>query len=116
MVFRHENQGAASWGVLLDSLRDDDPAVFIRADLADESAERWESWLDRHSLCFVEIVLSEAGQAGGGSCDFLDADDDAIEELEEICVRLPFPAHPVSEDEPGTRWFLGQRGDLGRVP
>ncbi|WP_308294009.1 SMI1/KNR4 family protein [Streptomyces sp. UNOC14_S4] len=37
LVFRHENQGAASWGILLDSLQDDDPAVFIRPDLADKS-------------------------------------------------------------------------------
>lgn len=43
LVFRHENQGAASWGILLDSLldEDEDPAVVVRLDLADKSAERW---------------------------------------------------------------------------
>ncbi|MCQ4210497.1 SMI1/KNR4 family protein [Streptomyces longispororuber] len=105
LVFRHENQGAASWGVLLDSLQDDDPAVFIRLDLADKSAERWEDWLERLSLCFVEIILSESLQADEELCDFLDPDGDSLELLETNSVRLPFPAYPIGEE---TRWFLGQ--------
>ncbi|WP_236244694.1 SMI1/KNR4 family protein [Streptomyces sp. CC210A] len=105
LVFRHENQGAASWGILLDSLQDDDPAVFIRLDLADKSAERWQEWLERLSLCFVEIALSEFLQADGELCDFLAPDDDSFEPLETNFVRLPFPAYPVGEE---TRWFLGQ--------
>ncbi|MFI6729585.1 SMI1/KNR4 family protein [Streptomyces atratus] len=108
LVFRHENQGAASWGILLDSLQDDDPAVFIRSDLADKTAERWDGWLERLSLCFVEIVLSESVQADGESCDFLDPDDNSIELLEGNCVQLPFPAYPIGEEEHATRWFLGQ--------
>ncbi|MEU2601918.1 SMI1/KNR4 family protein [Streptomyces hirsutus] len=107
LVFRHENQGAASWGILLDSLREDDPAVFIRSDLADKSAERWEDWLERLSLCFVEIVLSKSLQADEEHCDFLDPDDDSIESLEANSVRLPFPAYPLGEEH-GIRWFLGQ--------
>ncbi|MFB7368963.1 SMI1/KNR4 family protein [Streptomyces sp. NPDC056222] len=108
LVFRHENQGAASWGVLLDSLQDEDPAVFIRPDLADKSAERWEGWLERLSLCFVEIVLSESVQADGELCDYLEPDDDSGELLEANAVRLPFPAYPIGEEEHGSRWFLGQ--------
>lgn len=103
LVFRHENQGAATWGVLLDSLQDDDPAVFIRLDLADRSAERWEEWLERLSLCFVEIVLSESLQADEELCDFLDLNDDSVKLLETNFVRLPFPAYPLGEK---TRWFL----------
>lgn len=105
LVFRHENQGAASWGVLLSSLQDDDPAVLVRLDLADKNAERWEDWLERLSLCFVEIILSESLQADEDLCDFLDPDDDSVELLEANAVRLPFPAYPAGE---GTRWFLGQ--------
>lgn len=105
LVFRHENQGAASWGILIDGLRDDDPAVFIRPDLADKSAERWEHWLERLSLCFVEIVLSESLQADEGICDFLDPDDADLELLETDFVRLPFPAYPAGEE---IRWFLGR--------
>ncbi|MEU7037364.1 SMI1/KNR4 family protein [Streptomyces sp. NPDC046237] len=105
LVFRHENQGAASWGILVDSLQDDDPAVFIRLDLADKSAERWEEWLERLSLCFVEIVLSESLQADEELCDFLDPDDDSVKLLETNFVRLAFPAYPVGEE---TRWFTGR--------
>ncbi|MFE1873004.1 SMI1/KNR4 family protein [Streptomyces sp. NPDC059496] len=108
LVFRHENQGASSWGIRLDRLQDDDPAVFIRADLADKSAEQWEGWLERLSLCFVEIVLSESVQAGEAPCDFLGPDDDSIELLEENCLQLSFPAYPIGEEEHATRWFLGQ--------
>ncbi|MFJ9061977.1 SMI1/KNR4 family protein [Streptomyces sp. NPDC102409] len=108
LVFRHENQGAASWGILLDTLVDEDPAVFIRADLADKAAERWESWLERVSLCFIEIMLSECVQAGVGLCDFLcDFDDYGVEVLEQNCTRLPFPAYPMGEEEQSIRWFLG---------
>ncbi|WP_433543664.1 SMI1/KNR4 family protein (plasmid) [Streptomyces sp. CA-294286] len=105
LVFRHENQGAASWGIPLDSLPDDDPAVAVRLDLADKGAERWEEWLARLSLCFVEIVLSEALQADEELCDFLDPDDNSLELLETNFLRLPFPAYPMGEE---TRWFLGQ--------
>ena len=105
LVFRHENQGAACWGILLDSLQEEDPAVFIRLDLADKSAERWEGWLERLSLCFVEIILSESLQADEEICDFLDPDGDILELLETNSVRLPFPAYPIGEE---TRWFLGQ--------
>ncbi|MFB0632413.1 SMI1/KNR4 family protein [Streptomyces sp. AB3(2024)] len=108
LVFRHENQGAASWGILLDNLRDDDPAVVIRPDLADKGAERWEEWLERLSLCFVEIVLSESLHADEGLCDFLDPDDDSIALLEENAARLPFPACPIGEEDHAIRWFLGR--------
>lgn len=108
LVFRHENQGAASWGLLLATMHEDDPAVFIRPGLADKSAERWEGWLERLSLCFVEIVLSESLQAGGELCDFLDPGGDGIAALEEHFVTLPFPAYPLGEGEDGIRWFLGQ--------
>ncbi|MDQ1042338.1 hypothetical protein QFZ76_000574 [Streptomyces sp. V4I2] len=107
LVFRHENQGAASWGLLLDSLQDDDPAVCVRPDLADKSAERWEDWLERLSLCFVEIILSESLRADEDLCAFLDPDEDSIELLEANAVRLPFPVYPTGQEH-GSRWFLGQ--------
>ncbi|WP_409474683.1 SMI1/KNR4 family protein [Streptomyces sp. HC307] len=118
LVFRHENQGAASWGILLDSLQENDPAVFIRLDLADKSAERWEDWLERLSLCFVEIILSESLQADEELCDFLDPDDDSVQLLEANFARLPFPAYPTGQEH-GSRWFLGQdvllRDDGGAI-
>ncbi|MEU8763931.1 SMI1/KNR4 family protein [Streptomyces sp. NPDC048659] len=117
LVFRHENQGAVSWGILLDCLEDDDPAVFSRTDLADKSAERWEGWLERLSLCFVEIVLSESLHTDETLCDYLDSDDSDVELLEENYVRLPFPEYPIGDEHNGIRWFLGQdallRDDAG---
>ncbi|MEU7068137.1 SMI1/KNR4 family protein [Streptomyces sp. NPDC046161] len=109
LVFRHENQGAALWGIILKNIQDEDPAVFMRRDLADKSAERWEPWLGHLSLCFVEIVLSESVQVQADEelCDFLDTDDDSVELLEENAIRLPFPAYPAGEEH-GSRWFLGQ--------
>ncbi|MFD0019812.1 SMI1/KNR4 family protein [Streptomyces sp. NPDC058382] len=109
LVFRHENQGAASWGILLDELSAEDPAVFVRADLADKSAECWERWLERLSLCFVEIVLSESLQADDGLCDFLgDFDHHGVEVLEQNCARLPLPECSTAEQEGAVRWFLGR--------
>ncbi|NYH51447.1 hypothetical protein HNR06_001036 [Nocardiopsis arvandica] len=109
LVFRHENQGAASWGILLQTLREEDPAVLIRADLADRSVERWERWMDRFSVCCVEIVLSESVQAGGEVCGFLHepAEEDLLV-LEQTFVRLPLPQYPAGGNGPGIRWFLGQ--------
>ncbi|MFF4953256.1 hypothetical protein [Streptomyces chattanoogensis] len=62
-------------------------------------------WLERLSLCLVEIILSESPQADEGICDFLDPDDDSLELPEANSVRLPFPAYPIGEE---TRWFVGQ--------
>lgn len=106
LVFRDENQGAARWGVLLRDLDQDDPPVRMRPDLADKSREKWEDWLDRTSLAFVEIVLSESLHAPDGLVDFLDAlAEEDLEELEQHGVRLPFPPYPQGT-EPGIRWFL----------
>ncbi|MFG3205317.1 hypothetical protein [Streptomyces sp. NPDC048192] len=41
LVFREENQGACSWGVLLEDLDQADPGVHVLADLADRQAQRW---------------------------------------------------------------------------
>ncbi|MEV4332826.1 SMI1/KNR4 family protein [Streptomyces sp. NPDC049597] len=106
LVFRDENQGAARWGILLADLAQEDPAVRIRPDLADKSREKWEDWLARTSLAFVEIVLSESLHAPDDLVDVLDGlDEQDAEELEQHGVRLPFPPYPPGE-EPGTRWFL----------
>ncbi|MFI2373072.1 SMI1/KNR4 family protein [Streptomyces sp. NPDC018833] len=105
LVFRDENQGAARWGILLADLSLDDPPVRIRPDLADKSREKWEPWLERTSLAFLEIVLSEATQAPDELVDFLDAPDEGIvAALEKDGVRLAFSACPPGE--PSLRWFL----------
>jgi hypothetical protein len=106
LVFRDENQGTARWGIPLTDLAQEDPPVRMRPDLADESREAWEDWLDRTSLAFVEIVLSESLYAPDDLVDVLDAlEEEYLEELERQGVRLPLPAYPLGE-EPGSRWFL----------
>lgn len=103
LVFREENQGAASWGVLLADIGAEDPPVRIRPDLADREAEHWEPWLDAFSVSCVEIVLSEALQADEPVCDHGDFED--FEELERRFTRLPFPAYP--EGEEGETFYAG---------
>ncbi|MEW1547691.1 SMI1/KNR4 family protein [Streptomyces tsukubensis] len=110
LVFRRSDEGDASWGIPLDRRAESDPPVGIRAHLPDGTAERWEGWLERLSLCFVELVLSGSLRAPGRPCAFLDPDDTHIELLEEHAVRLPFPPCPVGREEDGGRWFLA--GDV----
>lgn len=108
LVFRHENQGSASWGVLITDLRHPDPTVFIRANLAEREAERWDPWLSRLSLAFIEVVLSESLHAPEELCDFLgELDDAAIDRLQRNYTRLPFPEYPICQESGGTRWFTG---------
>ncbi|WP_326690244.1 MULTISPECIES: SMI1/KNR4 family protein [unclassified Streptomyces] len=101
LVFRHENQGAASWGILVADLAHPDPPVVVRADLADKQAERWEPWLDRLSLALVEIVLSESLHAPEELCDVrCDLTEDDLARVGRHAAPLPFP------NAPGTHWYL----------
>ncbi|MGP4026229.1 hypothetical protein [Actinomadura sp. 3N407] len=103
LVFREENQGVASWGILLTDLDDDDPPVRMRTDLGDKEAERWEGWLSGFSVSCIEIVLSEALQADEPVCDHGDFEDDG--ELARRFTRLPFPAYP--EGGGGQAFYAG---------
>jgi len=108
LVFRHENQGAASWGILLTELDNPDPAVVIKSDLADKQAERWEGWLDRLSLACIEIILSESLHAPENRCDFLtDLEEAGVTLLEQHYTRLPFPEYPTCETPLRTHWYSG---------
>ncbi|WP_329528303.1 SMI1/KNR4 family protein [Streptomyces sp. NBC_01462] len=107
LVFREENQGACSWGVLLKDLDQADPEVHVMPDLADRQAQRWEPWMERLSWMAVEMVLAESLHAPQHLSDFLYEPDPACTRIiEESCERLPFPAYPARGFE-GTRWFLG---------
>ncbi|WP_433465880.1 hypothetical protein [Spirillospora sp. CA-128828] len=103
LVFREENQGAASWGVLLTDLGRPDPPVRMRSDLADKEAERWEGWLSGFAVSCIEIVLSESLQAEEPVCDHGDYDDG--DELARRFTRLPFPDYP--EGEQGPAFYAG---------
>lgn len=108
LVFREENQACASWGILGADLGQSDPAVYVRADLADKSAENWEGWLDTFSTSCLEIVLAESMHAPDELCDFMDGSDEPLgPALEEHFTLLPFPDYPTSRQGSGTRWFAG---------
>ncbi|MFC6879474.1 MULTISPECIES: SMI1/KNR4 family protein [Actinomadura] len=122
LVFREENQACAFWGILSADLERPDPAVYVRADLADESAENWEGWLDTFSTSCLEIVLAESMHAPEELCDFMDGSDEPLSPvLEEHFTLLPFPAYPTSQPDSTTRWFaspeaiLRQDGDCLHV-
>ncbi|WBO69057.1 SMI1/KNR4 family protein [Streptomyces camelliae] len=120
LVFREENQGACSWGVLLKDLDRADPGVHVLSDLADRQAQRWEPWMERLSWMAVEMVLAESLHAPQHLSDFLyEPDHEYTRVLEECCELLPFPSYPAAGFE-GTRWFLGAdvllRDEEGCVP
>ncbi|WET76226.1 SMI1/KNR4 family protein [Amycolatopsis sp. QT-25] len=107
LVFRVENQGAASWGVPLADLDAADPPVVMRPDLEDKQAESWDAWLDRFSLACVEVVLSESlfsDDELGGHRELTEQD---VALLEQLYARLPMPEYPASQTGPGIRWFAG---------
>lgn len=107
VVFRLENQGCASWGVLLADLDQPDPPVYVRVDLADKRAEKWEPWTGRVSHAFIEIVLSESLHARDDLGDFLDgAEPEHLAVLARDFVPLALPAYPIGEPPPRqTRWY-----------
>ncbi|MFE3166077.1 SMI1/KNR4 family protein [Streptomyces sp. NPDC059224] len=107
LVFREENQGACSWGVLLGDVGRADPGVHVLLDLADRQAQRWEPFMERVSWMAVEMVLAESLHAPQHLSDFLyEPDPETPRIIEESCEQLPFPVYAAGGYE-GTRWFLG---------
>jgi hypothetical protein len=98
LVYRLENQGAASWGVLLKELDHDDPGIVMRADLAEKTQERWEPWEPSLTVACIEMVMSEVVLFEGGFTDFLEVDAEVA--LERLFQELPGVGHEM-------RWFAG---------
>ncbi|MFJ5231092.1 SMI1/KNR4 family protein [Kitasatospora sp. NPDC088391] len=100
LVYRVENQGAASWGVLLEDLDRDDPGTVMRADLADKTQERWEPWESSLTVACVEMVMSEVVLFPDGFTDFLEVDGEEVAPGE-FLQELPRVGR-------GMRWFAGE--------
>ncbi|MFR9796035.1 SMI1/KNR4 family protein [Streptomyces sp. MS06] len=101
LVFRTENQGCADWGVRLGDLDQDDPPVFVR------SGDRWLPFLERVSLAWVELVLSETLLGQGPFRDARALPTELIRSLPERFARVELPDHPMwtgGEQSPA-RWF-----------
>ncbi|MER5428518.1 SMI1/KNR4 family protein [Streptomyces sp. NPDC002588] len=100
LVYRLENQGAASWGVLLKELEHDDPGTVIRADLAAKAQERWEPWEPSLTVACLEMVMSEVVLFEAGFTDFLEVDAEDVA-LERLFQELPSVGREM-------RWFAGE--------
>lgn len=83
VVFREENQGVATWGVLVTDMDAADPPVRMSVDDGP-----WEPWYDAFSVCCLEIVLSESTQAEE-LCDHRDLDDG--DDFGRRFTRVPLP-------------------------
>lgn len=101
LVFRHENQGCAAWGIPLDRIELDDPPVLM------ESHRGWIPFLDRMSLAWVELVLGESLLASDGHYDACELPDALLPTLRARYSRVELPDHPLwaSEGDLPLRWY-----------
>ncbi|MFF8841417.1 SMI1/KNR4 family protein [Streptomyces sp. NPDC015127] len=101
LVFRRENQDCASWGIPVGRIADEDPPVVV------ETADGWVPFLDRMSLAWVELVLSETLPASGHRYDACELPDELLPVLEAGYARVDLPDHPMwaSADDSPLRWY-----------
>ncbi|WP_026402817.1 hypothetical protein [Actinomadura rifamycini] len=95
VVFREENQGVATWGVLVTDMDAADPPVRMSVDDGP-----WEPWYDTFSVACLEILLTESTQAEE-VCDHRDLDD-GDDDLGRSFTRVPLP---VPDD--GVSFYAG---------
>jgi hypothetical protein len=107
VVFRAAHQNVAYFGVSVADLGQADPPTLMYQTLADKAAESWTPFLDRFSLCCVDMVLWESVEAGERS-DGRDQTAGEPASLVEGLVELPFPRYPG--DVAASRWYAG--GDI----
>ncbi|MFE8950033.1 SMI1/KNR4 family protein [Streptomyces sp. NPDC007856] len=103
LVFRRENQDCAYWGIPLDQIEQPDPPVVV------ESREGWIPFLDRMSLAWVELVLSESlfGAEADSLYDACELPDALLPNLRARYARVDLPGHPMwaSADDSPVRWY-----------
>ncbi len=101
LVFRRENQDCAFWGIPLTQIEQDDPPVVV------ESHHGWVPFLDRMSLAWVELVLSESLFAAGNLYDACELPDALMPDIHARYARVALPDHPMwaSEDDSPMRWY-----------
>jgi hypothetical protein len=101
LVFRWECQRVVEWGVPLSAVAESDPPVAFRY----SSAHRWFPYLERFSLAWVEMVLSEWVMGGAAHGTDLELDDETIAVMEQRLRRLPLPEYPFRPGGGLVRWF-----------
>ncbi|WP_037684457.1 hypothetical protein [Streptomyces griseus] len=99
LVFRRENQDCAAWAIPLSKIEQDDPPVV-------ESHRGWIPFLDRMSLAWVELVLSESLFAVGSLYDACELPDALVPSLQAHYACIDLPDHPMwaSEEDSPVRW------------
>lgn len=101
LVFRRENQDCACWGIPLSQLEQDDPPVVV------ESHQGWIPFLDRMTLAWVELVLSESLFAADNLYDACELPDALMPDLHARYARVGLPDHPMwaGEGDSPVRWY-----------
>jgi hypothetical protein len=110
LVFRVENQAVAHWGIAVENLRLADPPVVFKPDAPYSAPEPWRPFLDRFSLAWVEMVLSEYVLGASAHLDSRESGQAAVGLLEHHYTRLAMPEYPMwaSSQGPPIRWFSGR--------
>ncbi|TXS14747.1 SMI1/KNR4 family protein [Streptomyces sp. adm13(2018)] len=101
LVFRSENQGCAFWGVRLRDLDQDDPPVFV------QSRDGWIPFLERISLAWVELVLSETLFSDDRLYNACELPPELIHEVPRLFTHAELPDYPMwtGVEEAPVRWF-----------
>ncbi|MDN3029598.1 SMI1/KNR4 family protein [Streptomyces sp. S.PB5] len=101
LIFRRENQDCAYWGIPLDEIEQEDPPVVV------ESCEGWIPFLDRMSLAWVELVLSESLLGADSLYDACELPHVLVPSLHARYTRVDLPDHPMwaSKDDSPMRWY-----------
>ncbi|MGV9354818.1 SMI1/KNR4 family protein [Streptomyces misionensis] len=101
LVFRRENQDCASWAIPLDRIEQDDPPVVVESHLG------WVPFLDRMSLAWVELVLSESLFGTDSLYDACELPDALVPSLQARYSRVDLPDYPMwaSADDSPVRWY-----------
>ncbi|MFD7057303.1 SMI1/KNR4 family protein [Streptomyces mirabilis] len=101
LVFRRENQDCAYWGIPLTLIEQDDPPVVV------ESHQGWIPFLDRMSLAWAELVLSESLFGADSHYDACELPDALVPSLHAHYARVGLPDHPMwaSEDDSPVCWY-----------
>lgn len=109
LIFRHENQGAAIWGIKTADLQHPDPPVYRCFCIVNNTYEDWEFWLGRFSLACVDLVLWESLYDSRMPTEFREVvDDGEIEVVERLYTELPTSEGLDDSYAPSdTRWFTG---------
>lgn len=111
LYFRDENQWCAHWGIRETDLDLGDPPVVVQTDTG-----QWIPFLDRTSLAFVELVLTETILRDDDLRNSAELPASLFPVLHEHFRRVQFPDHPSwCASIPGPTRFFAAPGILIRV-